>query len=123
MSAFDRAPVQSALALAFAASVAIAPAPSFAQAPMLAATTPVASVSGRAAVPYGVGEELTRVGIGRGREHRGALALLDDPAVLQHDDALRAICRHAQVVGDEEDARALVATQRSRPERWSARRR
>ena len=59
MSAFDRVPVQSALALAFAASAAIAPARLSAQAPMLSASSHVAPVSGRAAVPYGVGEELT----------------------------------------------------------------
>ena len=59
MSAFDRKLVQRALALAFAASAAFAPARVSAQVPMLSASAPVASVSGRAAVPYGVGEELT----------------------------------------------------------------
>ncbi|MFL5619312.1 MAG: DUF3108 domain-containing protein [Gemmatimonadaceae bacterium] len=59
MSAIDRVSMQSALALAFAASAAIAPARLSAQASMLAATSPIAAVSGRAAVPYGVGEELT----------------------------------------------------------------
>jgi hypothetical protein len=59
MSAFDRKPAQRALALAFAASAAFAPARASAQAPMLSASTPVAPISGRAAVPYGVGEELT----------------------------------------------------------------
>ena len=59
MSAFDRKSVQRALALAFAATAAFAPARAFAQAPMLSASAPVAPVSGRAAVPYSVGEELT----------------------------------------------------------------
>ena len=59
MSAFDRTSVQRAVALAFAASAAFAPARLSAQAPMLSASAPVAAVAGRAAVPYGVGEELT----------------------------------------------------------------
>jgi hypothetical protein len=59
MSAQVRYSTQRALALAFAASAVIAPVRLAAQAPMLAASTPVATVSGRAAVPYGVGEELT----------------------------------------------------------------
>ena len=58
MSVFDRSG-RAALALAIAASAAIAPATAFAQAPMLTASWPIASVSGRAVVPYGVGEELT----------------------------------------------------------------
>ena|SRR5436190_9661515 len=59
MSALQKAPIQRALALAFAASAAIAPARLSAQAAMLSATPPLAAVSARAAVPYGVGEELT----------------------------------------------------------------
>ena len=59
MSAFDRIPVRRGLALAFAASAAIASAPLGAQTPALSASAALASVSGRAAVPYGVGEELT----------------------------------------------------------------
>jgi hypothetical protein len=51
--------VQRVLSLAFAASAAITPLRLSAQAPMLATSTPVPAVSGRAAVPYGVGEELT----------------------------------------------------------------
>ena len=58
MSVSDRSR-RAALALAIAASAAIAPATAFAQAPMLTASWPIASVSGRAVVPYGVGEELT----------------------------------------------------------------
>jgi hypothetical protein len=50
---------QRTLALAFAAAAAIAPARLSAQASMLATTTPIAAVSARASVPYGVGEELT----------------------------------------------------------------
>ena len=50
---------QSALALAFAASAALAPAVLPAQAPALAATPPHPAVAARAAVPYGVGEVLT----------------------------------------------------------------
>ena len=50
---------QSALALAFAASAAIAPAALLAQAPALSVTPPLPAVSGRAVVPYGVGEILT----------------------------------------------------------------
>ena len=59
MSTFDRTPVRRAFALAFAASSAVASAPLGAQTPMLSASPALASVSGRAAVPYGVGEELT----------------------------------------------------------------
>jgi hypothetical protein len=59
MSAFNRISVQRAVALAFAAAAAFAPARVSAQAPKLSASTPIAPVSGRAAVPYGVGEELT----------------------------------------------------------------
>src|SRR5215208_7821137 len=59
MSVLQRFPMQRALALAFAASAAIAPVRLSAQTPMLAATAPVAAVTGRAAVPYSVGEELT----------------------------------------------------------------
>ena len=58
MSDYDRSK-RSAVALAFAAVAAIAPARVSAQAPMLAASWPMASVTARAAVPYGVGEELT----------------------------------------------------------------
>ena len=59
MSAFDRTPARRAFALAFAASVSTASAPLGAQTPMLSSSAALASVSGRAAVPYGVGEELT----------------------------------------------------------------
>ena len=59
MSAFDRVPVRREFALAIAASAAIAFAPLGAQTPALSASAALASVSGRAAVPYGVGEELT----------------------------------------------------------------
>jgi len=59
MSALRRLSVPRALALAFAASAAIAPVRLSAQTAMLATTAPVATVAGRAAVPYGVGEELT----------------------------------------------------------------
>lgn len=59
MSAPSRSSVQRALALAFAASAAIVPVRLSAQTQMLASSTPVSAVSGRAAVPYGVGEELT----------------------------------------------------------------
>ena len=59
MSAFDRTPMRRGLALAFAASAAVASAPLGAQTPMLSASAALASVSGRATVPYGVGEELT----------------------------------------------------------------
>jgi hypothetical protein len=59
MSAFERVLEKGALALVFAASAAIAPARLSAQAPMLSASAPLATVSGRAVVPYGVGEELT----------------------------------------------------------------
>jgi len=59
MAAFDPRPVRRAFALAFAASAAIASAPLGAQTPMLSASAALASVAGRAAVPYGVGEELT----------------------------------------------------------------
>ena len=48
----------SALALAFAASAAIAPAVLSAQVPALSATPPHTAVAARAAVPYGVGEVL-----------------------------------------------------------------
>jgi len=59
MAAFDPRPVRRAFALALAASAAIASAPLGAQTPMLSASAALASVAGRAAVPYGVGEELT----------------------------------------------------------------
>ena len=59
MSAPSRLSVQRVLALAFAATAAIVPVRLSAQASMLATSAPVAAVSGRAAVPYGVGEELT----------------------------------------------------------------
>jgi hypothetical protein len=59
MSALFSVPAQRALALAFAASAAIAPARAAAQGSLLATTAPIAAVAGRAAVPYGVGEELT----------------------------------------------------------------
>jgi hypothetical protein len=59
MSAFDRTHVQRAVALAFAASAAFASAAAYAQGPMLAASAPATPIAGRAAVPYGVGEELT----------------------------------------------------------------
>src|SRR5215203_1577256 len=58
MSTLHRKTARSALALAFAASAAIAPSRLSAQASMLAASAPIAAVSTRAAVPYGVGEEL-----------------------------------------------------------------
>lgn len=58
MSNLDGTTRRRVFALAFAASAAIVPASSSAQAPMLAATTPVAPVVTRAAVPYSVGEEL-----------------------------------------------------------------
>ena len=59
MSAPLRVSLQRVIALAFVASATIAPVRLSAQAPMLASSTPVTTVSGRAAVPYGVGEELT----------------------------------------------------------------
>src|SRR5215218_7545500 len=59
MSAFISVSVQRALALAFAAATAIAPVRLSAQAIMLSAAPPVAPVAARAAVPYGVGEELS----------------------------------------------------------------
>ena len=59
MSAHSRVPAQRVLALAFAASAAIPPARASAQGSLLAATTPISAVARRAAVPYGVGEELT----------------------------------------------------------------
>src|SRR6187431_2771425 len=58
MSDSDRSK-RSAVALAFAALAAISPERASAQAPMLAASWPMATVTARAAVPYGVGEELT----------------------------------------------------------------
>ena len=66
---------QRALALAFAASAAVAPAGLSAQAPALSAVPPLAAVSGRAVVPYGVGEVLTykatfgRIPAGTARMH------------------------------------------------------
>ena len=59
MSAHLDLSVQRVLALAFAATAAIAPARLSAQSPMLAASSPVVPVSARAAVPFNVGEELT----------------------------------------------------------------
>ena len=59
MSALVGVSVQRVVALAFAASAAIAPVRVSAQAPMLAATSPLAPVAARAAVPFNVGEELT----------------------------------------------------------------
>jgi len=59
MSALSRVPAQRLIALAFAATAAIAPARAAAQGSLLASTAPIAAVTGRAAVPYGVGEELT----------------------------------------------------------------
>ena len=59
MSSLVRVPVQRVLALAFAASAAIAPVRLQAQTPMLAASGPVAPLVTRAAVPFNVGEELT----------------------------------------------------------------
>ena len=59
MSAALRLPVQRLLSLALAASAVIVPAPAPAQSTMLAATPPLVTVNGRAAVPYSVGEELT----------------------------------------------------------------
>src|SRR5215217_2932825 len=59
MSASSSVSVQRALALAFAAAAAIAPVRLSAQATMLSAAPPVAPVAARAAVPYGVGEELS----------------------------------------------------------------
>src|SRR5215218_721395 len=58
MSAFSSVAAQRALALAFAAAAAIAPVRLSAQATMLFAAPSVAPVAARAAVPYGVGEEL-----------------------------------------------------------------
>jgi hypothetical protein len=66
---------QSALALAFAASSAMGPAVLSAQAPALSAVPPLVAVSGRAVVPYGVGEALTykatfgRIPAGTARMH------------------------------------------------------
>jgi len=59
MSAFSSVAAQRALALAFAAAAAIAPVRLSAQATMLFAAPSVAPVAARAAVPYGVGEELS----------------------------------------------------------------
>jgi len=59
MSALSSVSVERALALAFAAAAVIAPSLLPAQAIMLSAAPPVAPVAARAAVPYGVGEELT----------------------------------------------------------------
>ena len=59
MSALSRVPAQRLITLAFAATAAIAPARAAAQGSLLASTAPIAAVTGRAAVPYGVGEELT----------------------------------------------------------------
>src|SRR5688500_17045342 len=59
MSARVGLSIQRVVALAFAASAVIAPARLSAQAPMLAATSPVAAGAARAAVPFSVGEELT----------------------------------------------------------------
>src|SRR5215218_1233590 len=59
MSVLTRVSAQRAFALAFAAAAAIAPARLSAQTTMLSATPPAAPVSAWAAVPYGVGEELT----------------------------------------------------------------
>src|SRR5215203_5652139 len=58
MSALHRAPLQRVFALLFAASAVMMPNGLFAQSAKLAASSPLAAVSGRAAVPYGVGEEL-----------------------------------------------------------------
>ena len=66
---------QSAVALAFAALAAVAPAALSAQVPALSAVPPLAAVSGRAVVPYGVGEVLTykatfgRIPAGTARMH------------------------------------------------------
>jgi hypothetical protein len=59
MSAVARVLVQRIAPLALAAVAAIAPARAIAQPVQLAPTSPVASVGGRAHVPYAVGEELT----------------------------------------------------------------
>ena len=59
MSAARRNSVNRLLSLALAASAVLVPAPARAQATMLATTAPLATVGGRAAVPYSVGEELT----------------------------------------------------------------
>ena len=71
-----------------------------------AGAKPSAASAGR------VGEQLLRVrrpagapGCRRGR------ALLHDPAVLEHDDPLRAVGGDAEVVGDEEHRGALLAAQ------------
>ena len=59
MSTLHSTTTRRLLALALAASAAIAPVRPAAQSPMLAATTPAAPVVTRAAVPFSVGEELT----------------------------------------------------------------
>jgi hypothetical protein len=59
MSALQGTLRQSALALAFAASAALAPAGLPAQAPALSAKPPLPAVAARPVVPYGVGEVLT----------------------------------------------------------------
>ena len=59
MSTLHSTTTRRLLALALAASAAIVPVRLSAQSPMLAATSPVAPVVTRAAVPFSVGEELT----------------------------------------------------------------
>jgi hypothetical protein len=59
MSAHFRVPTQRVLALVIAALAVVAPARAIAQGSLLAATAPISAIAGRAAVPYGVGEELT----------------------------------------------------------------
>jgi len=59
MKAFERISRQRVLALAIAASAAIAGSSADAQAPLLAAASPTPAVGARAVVPFSVGEELT----------------------------------------------------------------
>ena len=57
------------------------------------------------------GEKLARVGSLRLGENVGSLAFLDHAAVAHDDDAVRHLGDHAHVVGDQDDAGALLALQ------------
>src|SRR4029077_7371095 len=59
----------------------------------------------------GIGEQLTRVGRAGVGEHLRDVALLDDAALAEHDDALRDGPHERQIVGDEEHRKPKVALQ------------
>ena len=59
----------------------------------------------------GGGEERARVGMRHGAEQGGGLALLDHLAVLHDGDAVGHVGHHREVVGDHQEARAVLLRQ------------